>query len=272
MPGLPLEQVPTPQEEEFEANWEELSPFSPVPAGIDEKQPVVKEEVARIIGGLANVGDLSDRSLGEVVAAVDTTPRSTPSKPKDPYLNLGGSENFQCFRRDAQQGFVCLPAYEKARSWAWLVEKRRSFKESKEGHQPVPKRLFSEDVLGGDYMNQLLETMRTECARLMRLKCTEEEAEDEGSPTPGASEASGAKRKKGGKWLMEHMPWETVEEGDVDDPPSWGYHLSRDAVDAAVRHIMHHHFGHQSWALHTLSVAMIGFMQQYVVLCYHLFA
>ena len=62
-------------------------------------------------------------------------------------------------------------------------------------------------------VNKLCDIIRREIAGVMRWYPEVEEEEDEGSPTPGASEASGAKRKRGGKFLMKHKPWETVEEG-----------------------------------------------------------
>ena len=91
----------------------------------------------------------------------------------------------------------------------------------------------------------------------------EEEEEDDGSPTPGATSSS--KRKKSGRWLMKTMPWELdVEEKDETrygtDPP-------RDASDVSYRHVMHSCFGHQSWALHTLVVAMVAYQIAYIL--YH---
>ena len=127
------------------------------------------------------------------------------------------------------------------RSWCWLLAWCHRFKESKAGHEQVPERFLEEDVLGGDFLNQLLERMRAEIAGLMRFKCP---AEDECSPTPGASAASGTKRKKkAGKWIMLRMPWETLAEGEVG-PPSDGYQPDRDSIDRSFRHGLHHHFGH----------------------------
>ena len=88
----------------------------------------------------------------------------------------------------------------------------------------------------------------------------DEEEEDDGSPTPGGTSSS--KGKKSGRWLMKRMPWELdVEEKDETrygtDPP-------RDASDVSYRHVMHSCFGHQSWALHTLVVAMVAYQIAYI--------
>ena len=99
MPILPVPDVP-----------------APMPADVASKPKEVQEEVARIIGTLAHVANPSDRSLEEVVASVNAVPRSAPSTPRDEHTNLGGSEPFKCFGRDAHGEFFVLPGWEKARS------------------------------------------------------------------------------------------------------------------------------------------------------------
>ena len=87
-----------------------------MPQDVASKPKEVQEEVARIIGTLAHVANPSDRSLEEVVASVSEVPRSAPSTPRDEHTNLGGSEPFKCFGRDANGEFFVLPGWEKARS------------------------------------------------------------------------------------------------------------------------------------------------------------
>ena len=88
----------------------------------------------------------------------------------------------------------------------------------------------------------------------------DEEEEDDGSPTPGATSSS--KRKKRGRWLLRRMPWD-FDVGETDEKRSSTF-PSRDAIEAAYRHIMHSCFGHQSWALHTLVVAMVAYQIAYI--------
>ena len=125
--------------------------------------------------------------------------------------------------------------------------------------------------LGGEQLNRLWQTIRTEIAKLMRWYNDEDDQErgeveeEHGSPSTGAkaqkcSWTKGGKSKRKGQWLMEHNPWDAMEEeegnkGPLDEGPS------RDVLDAAVRHIMHKRFGHQSWALHTFAVSMAGSWQ-----------
>ena len=121
MPASQSEEVP-----EFSLVWAEpteempilLVPDepAPMPADVASKPKEIQEEVAQIIGNMANVSNPSHRSLGEVVASVNAVPRSTPSIPKDKHTNLGGSEPFKCFGRNANGEFIVLPGWEKARS------------------------------------------------------------------------------------------------------------------------------------------------------------
>ena len=90
----------------------------------------------------------------------------------------------------------------------------------------------------------------------------EEEEEDDGSPTPGATSSS--KRKKSGRWLMKRMPWDPELDDEEKDETGDGAEPPRDAIDSSYRHIMHFHFGHQSWALHTLVVAMVAYQIAYI--------
>ena len=113
--------------------------------------------------------------------------------------------------------------------------------------------------MGGLFLNTLWDNIRTEIVGLMRWypnNDQEREEEEHGSPSTGAegqkgSQTRGVKRKRSsGQWRVKHMPWEVVEEEDDrqlkdgDSPP-------RNALDTIFRQIMHHAFGHQSWALHT---------------------
>ena len=89
---------------------------SPMPADVASKPKEVRDEVAQIIGNLANVSDPSHRNLGEVVASINAVPRSTPSIPRDKHTNLGGSEPFKCIAIGANGEFIVLPGWDKARS------------------------------------------------------------------------------------------------------------------------------------------------------------
>ena len=137
------------------------------------------------------------------------------------------------------------------------MEHRHKFLKTILPHDSNSKRA----ILGSVHLNTLLDIIRGEIAGLMRWYPNEdEEEEDDGSPTPGATSSS--KRKKSGRWLIKRMPWELdVEEKDETrygtDPPC-------DAIDASYRHIMHSCFGHQSWALHTLVVAMVAYQIAYI--------
>ena len=137
------------------------------------------------------------------------------------------------------------------RPWIWLLEHRRTF--LKDNFQCTPE--VRSQHLGGVSLSDLLEKIRGEIAGLMDWHYEEEEEEEDlnqGSPTP---EAKGGKRKKsGGRWLMRRMPWETPEPGHDSSPTPGDYQVPRDAIDASFRFIMHYHFSHQSWALHTLLV------------------
>ena len=143
------------------------------------------------------------------------------------------------------------------RSWIWLVEHRHKFLRANLPRNPNWKRA----ELGGVHLNTLLDNIRGEIAGLMRWYPNEDEEEEEdGSPTPRATSSS--KKEKSGQWLLERMPWEPyVEEnaviGAMENPPC-------DAIDASYRHIMHSCFGHQSWALHTLVVAMVAYQIAYI--------
>ena len=134
------------------------------------------------------------------------------------------------------------------------MEHRHSFLKAKFPDNPDWKQI----ALGGVHLNALLKTIRHEIASLMRWypNRDEEEEVDDCLPT------TGAKRKKSGRWLMKRMPWELdVEEKDKTrygtDPP-------RNASDVSYRHVMHSCFGHQSWALHTLVVAMVAYQIAYI--------
>ena len=136
------------------------------------------------------------------------------------------------------------------RSWIWLVEHRHSFLKAKFPDNPDWKQI----ALGGVHLNALLKTIRQEIASLMRWYPNT----DDCLPT------TGAKRKKSGRWLMIRMPWEEdVEEMDSMDKTSNGK-PSCDAIEASYRHVMHSYFGHQSWALHTLVVAMVAYQIAYI--------
>ena len=140
------------------------------------------------------------------------------------------------------------------RSWIWLVEHRHSFLEAKFPDNPDWRQI----ELGGVHLNALLETIRHEIASLMRWYPNTDEEEEDCLPT------TGAKRKKSGRWLMIRMPWdEDVEEMDSMDKTSNGK-PSCDAIEASYRHVMHSYFGHQSWALHTLVVAMVAYQIAYI--------
>ena len=86
-----------------------------VPEDIANKPPDLKEDVANLIGDMANV-DRSHRSLGEVVGAIDSVPRNQKSTPRDPGHNLGGTEQFKSFERNAEGEFVVLPQFARTRS------------------------------------------------------------------------------------------------------------------------------------------------------------
>ena len=140
------------------------------------------------------------------------------------------------------------------RLWLWFVEQWHSFLDDTFPEDPDRRQA----VLGGMLLNTLLEAIRRQIASLMRWYPNRDEEEEDCLPT------TGAKRKKSGRWLMIRMPWEEdVEEMDSMDKTSNGK-PSCDAIEASYRHVMHSYFGHQSWALHTLVVAMVAYQIAYI--------
>ena len=97
-----------------------LVPDAPatMPQDVASNPKEVLQEVAQMIGTLANVANPSGvcYALEEVVASVNAVPCGAPSTPRDEHTNLGGSEPFKCFGRDATGEFIVLPGWEKARS------------------------------------------------------------------------------------------------------------------------------------------------------------
>ena len=140
------------------------------------------------------------------------------------------------------------------RSWIWLVGHRHSFLEARS----LIHNDWKQIKLSGVHLNALLETIRNQIASLMRWHPNTDEEEEDCLPT------TGAKSKKSGRWFMKRMPW---DDPDVGEMHKTRYQTSREAIDASFRHVMHSYFGHQSWALHTLVVAMVAYQIAYIL--YH---